>query len=223
MAAAAAALRRVSSGDLQSETGTVRLTASDFMGTEVLPPMLAAFCKQYPRIELELTLSNRNEDLLQRDADIAVRMMRPAQKALVARRIGKVKSGLFAHRRYIKTFGMPKSLSELSDHRTIGFDRDMHVLQTAGRSVAHLRPPRFNFRCDSVPAQMAVLRAGLGIGVCHVNIAARDPDLIPVLANTFSIAIEAWLVMHKDAKATQRIRLLFDHLAKELTGYTRRH
>ena len=166
-------------------------------------------------------LSNRNDDLLQRDADIAVRMMRPTQKALVARRIGEVRSGLFAHRRYIEAFGMPQSLDRITGRRTIGFDRDMYVIRTAGRPVAHLLLERFNFRCDSVPAQMAALRAGLGIAACHMRVAERDPDLVPVFADIFSVAVEAWLVMHEDAKATQRIRLLYDHLANELSIYVR--
>lgn len=219
MAFAAAALRRVSSGSVKGETGTVRVTVSEFMGTEILPPMLAKFCGQYPAIELELTLSNRNEDLLRRDADIAVRMARPIQKALIARRIGEMKMGLFAHRKYIEAFGVPRSFDEVSNHRAIGFDRDMHVMQTAGRSTAHLWPKRFNFRCDNVAAQMAAMRAGVGIAVCEPQIAARDRNLVRVLPDSFSIRREMWLAMHKDAKSTRRVRLLFDHLAQELGDY----
>ena len=65
---------------------------------EVLPVPLARFCHQHPRIEIELVVSNRNEDVLRRDVDIAVRMSRPTQSALLARRLGFVEIGLFAHR-----------------------------------------------------------------------------------------------------------------------------
>lgn len=93
MAAAADALTRASSGEARGESGTVRLTAGEMMGCELLPPMLAEFTRRYPRIHLELTLSNRNLDLLRRDADIAVRMVRPTQKALITRRVGVVPIG----------------------------------------------------------------------------------------------------------------------------------
>ncbi len=221
MAAAAAMLRRVSSGPVESESGTVRLTASEFMGAEVLPAMLAKFCKRYPAIEIELALSNRNEDLLRRDADIAVRMVRPTQKALVARRIGELKLGLFAHKSYVKAFGLPKSIDQIPRHRTIGFDRDTHVMQMTGRPVAHLKPERFTFRTDSVPAQLAAIRAGLGIGVCHVKVARKNSNLVAVFPEIFSFSVEAWLAMHEDAKNVQRVRLLFDHLAVELSAHTK--
>ena len=87
------------------------------------------------RIELELALSDHNADLLRRDADIAVRMARPTQQALVARRIGIVEIGLFAHREYVQAFGLPRTLEDLSAHRLIGFDRDPHAIRTAGGSA----------------------------------------------------------------------------------------
>ena len=221
MAAAAAALSRAASGEARGEAGTVRVTASEIVGHEVLPLILADFCARHPRIVLELVLSNHNEDLLRRDADVAVRMARPTQKALVARRIGTVKLGLFAHRRYANQFGLPKVPEELPGYRWIGFDRDAQAFRPVGGAAVRLRREQFNFRCDSGPAQIAALRAGIGIAGCHVNIARRDPNLIPVLATAFKFTIEMWLAMHEDARATRRIRLLFDHLVRGLTAYVR--
>jgi len=221
MATAAAALHRVASGEAQSEAGTVRLTASEIVGHEVLPPILADFCSGHPRIVLELMLSNRNEDLLRRDSDIAVRMARPTQKALIARRIGTVKLGLFAHRRYADLFGLPATSEELPSHRWIGFDRDAQGFRPVGGAPVKVRREQFTFRCDSGPMQMAALRAGVGIAGCHVEIARRDRNLVPVLEKAFAFSIEMWLAMHKDARGTRRIRLLFDHLARGLTAYVK--
>jgi DNA-binding transcriptional LysR family regulator len=221
MAAAAAALSRAASGEARGEAGTVRLTASEIVGHEVLPPILADFCARHPLIVLELVLSNHNEDLLRRDADVAVRMARPTQKALVARRIGTVKLGLYAHRRYANQFGVPKTPEELQGHRWIGFDRNAQAFRAVGGAAVQLRREHFKFRCDSGPTQIAALRAGIGIAGCHVNIARRDPNLIPVLETAFKINIEMWLAMHEDARATRRIRLLFDHLLRGLTAYVR--
>ena len=219
MAVSAAALRRASSGETDAERGAVRLTAGQIVGRDVLPPILAEFALRHPRIELELVLSDHNLDLLRRDADIAVRMARPTQKALVARRIGELRIGLFAHRRYVDAFGLPDSPEDFSRHRMIGFDRDAHAIHSAGGAARQLRREHFGFRSDDATVQLAAVRAGAGIGGCYVSMARRDPNLVPVLERAFSFKREMWLAMHEDAKATRRIRLLFDHLADGLKAY----
>src|SRR6476469_2251561 len=112
MAAAAVALARTAAAD----RGVVRVTASHVVGCEVLPPMLAAFHAEHPGIAIELALTNRTQDLARRDADIAVRMVRPTQSGLVARRIGSSRISLFAHRDYLARFGDPRSLADLASH-----------------------------------------------------------------------------------------------------------
>jgi DNA-binding transcriptional LysR family regulator len=223
MAAAAAALQRASSGGKRDESGVVRLTAAELIGHEVLPDILSAFCGRYPRIVLELKLSNRNEDILRGDVDIAIRMGRPRQQALLARRIGEVKLGLFAHRSYIAAFGIPKTPADIGGHRLIGFDEDQHILRSADGGA---RPPsraQFGFRCDNAPMQAAALRAGVGIGSLHLNTARRDVNLIRVLEKSFTFTREMWLVMHEDAKGTRRIRVLFDHLVEGLSAYVKQN
>ena len=123
MANAAGALQRVASGEAQEERGSVRVTASEIIGAEVLPSCLAAFREAHPRIVVELVLSNRSEDLLRREADVAVRMAKPTQAALMARKLGAVRLGLHAHPRYLKAHGAPRSLAELQQHPLIGFDK----------------------------------------------------------------------------------------------------
>lgn len=218
MAAASDALARASSGEARGERGTVRLTAGEMMGCEVLPPMLAEFSLRYPKIHLELTLSNRNLDLLRRDADIAVRMVRPTQTALIARRVGVISVGLFAHRRYVETFGLPKGPEEISRHCLIGFDRDTDIIDSASDPAIRLTREQFRFRCDSVAGQLAALRAGVGIGACFVTVGQRSPDLIRVLEHRLSFQREVWLAIHRDARSTRRIRQLFDHLGDRLTA-----
>ena len=219
MASAAAAALRQSSADAASASGTVRLAAGELVGVEVLPPLLADFCRTHPKIDLELVLSNRNEDLLRGVADVAVRMIRPVQKALLARRVGTAKMGLFAHRRYVESFGLPKHPSDLVHHRAIGPDRDFHALSTGGPPGSNMRRENFRFRTDNVAAQLAALRAGVGIGACHLKLAERDPDLVPVMSEMFAFEREIWLVMHEDSKRVRRIRLLFDALAGGLAAY----
>ena len=221
MAAAAAALARTASGEAAADRGTVRLTASEIIGSEVLPPILAAFHAAHPGIAVELALSNRTADLARRDADVAVRMVRPIQSGLVARRIGSSRIGLYAHRDYLARFGEPRSLTDLARHCFIGFDRDNSSFRAAGDFARNLTREFFGFRCDNDLAQLAALCAGVGIGGCQENIARRTPELVAVLPNAFHYVLEVWLVMHEDLKATRRVRLLFDHLAAGLTAYVR--
>ena len=221
MAAAAAALARTASGEAAADRGAVRVTASEIIGSEVLPPILAAFHATHPGIAVELALSNRTADLARRDADVAVRMVRPTQSGLVARRIGSSRIGLYAHRDYLARFGEPRSLTDLASHCFIGFDRDNSSFRAAGDFARKLTREFFGFRCDNDLAQLAALRAGVGIGGCQENIASRTPELVAVLPNAFPYALEVWLVMHEDLKATRRVRILFDHLAAGLTAYVK--
>jgi len=214
MEAAASALVRAASGAEGALRGTVRLAASEFMGAAVLPPMLARFRAEHPGVEVELSLSDRTENLLRRDADLAVRNIAPVQAALVARRIGEAPVGLFAHREYVAARGLPATTAELAGHALIG--RAEHAEQA--RSVLGF-DPRFGFRCGSDLGLLAALRAGLGVGYCQVGIGRRDPDLVPVLPSLVLARVGVWLAMHEDLRASRRIRALFGHLARELMEY----
>ena len=222
MATAAESLVRTASGERSEARGTVRLTASDIVGTLVLPPMLAGFREAYPAIGIELALSNRNENLLRRDADIAVRMVRPEQEAIVARHVGAARIGLFAHRSYAAAHGLPATLEELFSHPLVGVDRDDGVL--AGLSIGGhaLTRESFSFRCDSDVAQLMAVKAGFGIGACHLGLAAGEPELVPVLPEAVEFGYEMWVAMHEDLRGTRRVRLLFDHLVEGLSAYARR-
>jgi DNA-binding transcriptional LysR family regulator len=221
MFTAAAAVNRLSSAESQDEGGAVRITAGQLVASEVLPGILADFGRRFPRIEFELSVSDRNEDLLTREADIAIRMVRPTQQQLIARRIGTVEIGLFAHRSYVDSFGTPTSVRDLSSHRRIGFDRDSHAVRSAGGAAAHLRREDFGFRCDNTAVQIAAMQAGVGIGAHHVHLAQRNPDLVRILPRDFRFKREMWLAIHRDARSTRRIRLLFDELATGLGHYVR--
>jgi len=221
MAAAAAALGRSASSEAALDRGVVRVTASEIVGCEVLPPIFAGFHARHPGIAVELAVTNRNEDLARGDADIAVRMVRPTQSGLVARRIGSARIGLYAHRDYCARFGAPRSLADLSHHCVIGFDRDSRSFRSAGAFASELERSDFGLRCDSDVAQLAALRAGVGIGGCQEGIARRSKDLVPVLAGAFQTALEVWLVMHRDLKSTSRVKLMFDRLAEGLSDYVK--
>ncbi len=201
MSAAAEALVRTASGEADAVRGVIRVAAADIVGVEVLPPILTAFHEEHPEVAIELALSSRQEDLLRRESDIAVRMARPTQGALVARRVGSVPLRLYAHRRYIERHGVPKSLADAA-HAGVGFDRDLQTLRSLQERQIPLTREMFSFRSDNDLAQLAALRAGFGVGGCHAPLARRDPDLVPVLEDVFRADLEVWVAMHEDLKSS---------------------
>jgi DNA-binding transcriptional LysR family regulator len=216
LAATSAALRRAVAATEGSVGGTVRITASEIVGVERLPPILAALRRRHPGLELELALSNAVEDLLRRDADIAVRMVAPVQEALVARKVGTAELGLYAHAGYLAGRTPPARVGDLAAHDLIGFDRETPALRAFLAGYPWLAAANFAFRAGSDLAQLAAVRAGVGIGVCQVGIAARDPALVRVLPADFAPALPTWVVMHEDLRATPRARAAFDLLAEHL-------
>jgi DNA-binding transcriptional LysR family regulator len=219
MASAADALLRAASGQSDEVAGTVRLTASEVMGAEVLPAMLTAFRNDHPKVSIELGLDNQTVDLLRRDADIAVRMVEPSQKALLARKVGSVSLALHATRGYLKKYGVPRSLDELTQHAMIGFDAVQPPARILKSLPLKVTRDSFAFRCDSDLGQLAALRAGFGLGACQIGIARRSPELVPVLVDQLAFDMELWVVMHENLKKIKRMRLMFDHLAERLAQY----
>lgn len=218
MASSAAALIRAahSQGGVK---GTVRISASDVVGAEVLPSIVAQLQATHRELKIELVLSNRVQDLLLREADIAIRMTRPRQDALLARRIGIVEVGLHAHRRYLLERGTPEKLADLANHVLIGFDQETPFLRAASKRLPGWQRNGFSVRTDSDLAQLALIRAGAGIGMCQVALARRDPDLVRVLSGDAALALDTWVTMHEDLRHSARCKVTFDALALGLQRY----
>lgn len=218
MAAAAATAGRDASSVASGAGGVVRLAASEVIGVEVLAAILASFRRANPAIDVELALSNRNEDLNRRDADVAVRMARPTQSNLVAKKVGELTFGLYATEDYIGSYGLPKDFRELVGHTLIGFDRVVPARMNElliGRPITR---DLFALRTDNDVAQLATTRAGFGIGACQRQLGERF-GLVPVMADLFSFKLEIWICMHETLRGSPRMRLMFDHLARELGAY----
>lgn len=217
MAAAAAALVRTASAPTDAAAGVVRISASEVVGAEVLPSILAALRGANPGLTIELLLTNASSDLLRRDADLAIRMTQPRQQALLARSVGRIRLGFYAHRDYLARSAPIERASDLARHALIGFDRDAASLRAIDAAWPDLPP--FALRTDNQLAQVAAVRAGFGIGVMQVPIAERDPALVPVLRETFAAHLPVWIVMHEDLRSTHRMRIVFDALVEGMTAH----
>ena len=217
MASTAAALQRTAASQGAGVRGTVRVTASEVIGVEVLPPILTRLRAQYPELKIELLLSNRVQDLLHREADIAVRMLRPQQELLVARRIGEVELGLHAHQSYLQQHGTPHTLADLAQHALIGFDTETPFIRSVGKSLQGVfTRDNFALRSDSDLAHWALIQAGAGIGICQVALARRRPELVRLLPEQVALPLETWITMHENLRHSPRCRATFDALVEGL-------
>jgi DNA-binding transcriptional LysR family regulator len=221
MALAAASLARAASAEAGAASGVVRITASEVIGMEVLPTILADLREAHPGLVFALALTNRNEDLLRREADIAVRMVRPTQDALIARRVGNISLGMHAHKRVLDAWGRPTTLEEARRMPLIGYESETISVRAVKALGLDLRLEDFAFRTDNDVAQLAAIRAGLGLGICQVGLAARDPMLERVMTDTFAFDLETFVVTHEDLKDVRRVRLVFDALVEGLARYAR--
>ncbi|NQE50275.1 MULTISPECIES: LysR family transcriptional regulator [Herbaspirillum] len=221
IAASSAAMRRVASSHGRDVRGTVRLTASEIISVEVLPPILADLKHRHPGLHIELVMSNRADDLLQREADIAVRMFKPSQDALVAKRLGSIELGLHAHQRYLAAYGVPHTIDALADHALIGFDQESAYVRKVLVQFPWLSRASLAFRADSDLAQLAAIRAGIGIGICQVALAAREEALVHLLPRQFSLKMQTWVVMHEDLRSSPRCAVTFAALVAGLSAYMR--
>ncbi len=222
MEAAFEHLVRTASAEADALKGTVRITASEVIGAEVLPAILAGLKAEHPGLVFELHLTDHVEDMLRRDADIAVRMTRPVQSDLLVRKVAVVQVGFYAHRQWLAAHAAPADLPGLvASNALIGDDRGLLLLRgLAAAGVAASRGD-FTFRSDSSLAQLAALRAGIGIGACHLPLAARDPALRRIIPG-FCHERELWLVSHPHQRRAARFAITLAGLARGLAAYGER-
>jgi len=205
----------IAAGRSQTVAGTVRVTASEIFSAYVLPELLLGLRRSHPEIQIELVASNSVENLLEREADIALRMVRPTQSALVARRLADQPLGMYAHRDYIARRGQPTPANML-EHDWVGYDRSDQMLRGFRAAGFVIGPELFGFRCDNqIVAWQAVL-AGLGIGVTTARVAALSPQVVRVLPKLPIPPLPVWITAHRELRGTPRLKIVFDALAAAL-------
>ncbi len=221
MNAAMHAIALTAAGQSQDPTGTVRITASVFASHYLLPPILARIRAAEPAIQLDLIPSDTSENLLFREADIAVRMYRPTQMDIVARHVATQGIGIFAARSYLDRAGRPQAIGDLLQHDLIGYDSNDLIVRTMREMGWPASRDSFAIRCDNQAAYWELVRAGCGIGFSQAVVGRAEP-LVEELE--FDIAIDplpVWLAAHEVMRQTPRIRRVWDMLADGLQNASR--
>ena len=218
MQAGADSFAMAAAGRETAVEGTIRITASEVVSTFLLPDMLVALAEEEPALEIELVASDSVQNLIARDADIAVRMVRPVQNDLIVRKVNEAAMGAFAHRDYLARHGTPSGPDDVFSHRIIGQDRGDLVLRGMAALGMTCERSAFTFRTDHPIASWQLLRSGAGIGFAQVAIAARAPELVRILPQLRIDPLPYWLCSHRELRHSAKVRRVYDFLAERFSA-----
>jgi DNA-binding transcriptional LysR family regulator len=213
---AAAAVGQSLAARAQVRSGTVRVTTSQVAATWLLPDILTALQQEEPGIAIELVASNAISNLLRREADIAVRMVRPAQSSLVARKLAELPIVAAAHDRYLARAGTPRQPQDLLQHTLIGYDRDDTITRGFARLGFVLPRECFALRTDDQVAYGRLVASGAGIGFVAAYNLAHWPGVQPLLPMLPLPSLPVWLTVHREIRNSGRIRAVYDFLAQAI-------
>lgn len=199
-------------------SGTVRVTASEVMSAYVLPSIFLRLRAMYPAIQIELVASNAVGNLLAREADIAVRMVKPVQQGLVTRKVAQYALGFFARRDYLamqQAAAMPQALTQL---HWIGLDQSNQLIDGFRKAGIKVDKSTFAFRTDNQIVGWQAVLAGLGVGIGMKHVARQFPQLEQIMEDQPLPELPVWLTAHRELRSVPRIRAVFDFLAETLAS-----
>ena len=216
MAEAANAAARAAAGEAQAIDGHIRITASEVYAIHILPGILARLRREAPGITVEVVATDKITDLRHREADIAIRNARPEAPELFAKLVTADQGAFYATPDYLNALGSPTSLAELNGADFIGIDQVETSLAFYNGLGLALTAQNFPIVTASIPAQIAFVRAGIGIGVAPSRLGDADARLARVFPGAPTVPFPGWVVAHRDVQTSRRVRLVFDLLAEML-------
>ncbi|ANN77037.1 LysR family transcriptional regulator [Bordetella flabilis] len=209
MERAADQLERLTQGTDERVSGTVRVTTSETIARSFMIPAIQRVHTAHPDLRVVLSTSTQLSNMTRREADIAVRNVRPDNPDLISRRLGRLDVGLYASKRYLKDHGIPQRGTALEGHSVIIYQRALF----ASRSEALCGEPYGNARVAlEVNSGFMMLETAMrGIGIAELSSYVADP--VPQLVRVWpdcSELYDLWLVMHGDLHRTARVRAVAD-------------
>lgn len=216
MRRAAEALNLTAAGGATDLKGTVRITASVFVSHHIMPGILAETRRAYPEIGLELVASDLTENLLFREADIAVRMYRPRQLDMVALRLGQIELGFWGASSYLDRVGRPRSLADAMTCDFVGYDRNEDIIRGFREAGFPVTRDFFGVRSDNQTVYWELVRAGCGLGFGSVQAGRADPRLERIPLEIDIPKLEVWLTAHEAVRHTPRVDAVWQILADRL-------
>jgi len=211
---AALHLDRTVQAGISEVTGLLRIAATEVVASRILAPRLAQLTSRHPGLTVELHGSNQTMSLTRREADIAVRLHRPVEPAVAARRVGTLGFALYVSRDYLRRQGPPDAT--LRGHDLLGYDRSLAASSEALGWVDELPGARVVLRSNGAFSVLAATSAGLGVGLLPCFLADPEPDLVRALPQLRTR--EIWLAVHGDLRRSARTRVGLDFVADVLSA-----
>jgi DNA-binding transcriptional LysR family regulator len=216
MGTAAEVLSLAATGRSQAVDGVVSVSATDIVAARILPPLLQRLRERAPGIAVEVIATNAQSDLQRREADIAIRHVKPEQPDLIARLIREATAHFYASENWINTHGHPRTAEDAAHLPFIGADRTGQYLGYLRHLGLPLTEANFSCYADNSAASWSLVREGLGIGVMMEEIALATPGTVRVLDDLPAVRFPIWLVSHRELRTSRRIRVVFEELAQGL-------
>ena len=200
--------RQVSGKDSEL-SGRVKLSLPAVPVTHI-SESVAEFAQKYPRIELDISVSDEPADLARREADIAVRGLPKDQrppKDIVGIKIGRISLGYYVHKELLSEAarGQRELTFIRASHSVLNLG-DLPAPETLGLESRHL--------IDGLTPRMVAVTHKLGVAALPCFLATQHPDLILLPGIPSAHWGHTWLLHHKDLRQSARIRALFKHLAE---------
>ncbi|AWB24970.1 LysR family transcriptional regulator [Methylobacterium currus] len=206
-------------------SGDLKVTTTVGLGTAWLSQRVAEFLDLHPDVRVELILTNEELDLAMREADVAIRLRRPAQPDLIQRRLFTVHYHVFASLEYVKRFGEPKTIDDLDKHRLVSFGGDQpsylmatHWLSTVGREGREHRT--IHFTVNNISALQLAVETGAGIGILPDYVADGNEQLVQVLRDYEMPNLESYLVYAEEMRTVARVQAFRDFLVAKAQRWT---
>lgn len=215
MGTAAHDLALAASGTSQTVDGVVSVTATDPVAAFLLPRAIQRISEVAPGVLIEVIATDAVSDLRRREADIAIRHVRPQEPELTARLLRHASAHFYASSDWVAKNGHPRTARDALKHRFIGMDQSGAYLSFLQNCGLQLTESHFSVLAENTAVSWQMVRQGLGIGVTMEEIAALTPSVVRVLDDIAPIMFPIWLVTHRELHTAQRIRVVFDLLAQE--------
>lgn len=213
---AAARLSLTAAGLDDDLRGQITITASDGVCVHYLPPILKTIHERAPKLSIELVADNKIRALQLREADIAIRHVRPDEPDLFAQLIREFSVGLYAAPSYIEDHGKPEKLDDLNAALFASLNKPEGLAKRLQQMGAPVSPDQFIYQTGSILAQWEMIRSGLAIGFMPTDVAEASPGLTRLCPDTISLEVPFWAVAHTELKSNPRVRLVFDSLVEGL-------
>jgi DNA-binding transcriptional LysR family regulator len=217
LASASEALVRDVQADDNAVSGTIRITTSETVGFDILPRVLGEIQLKFPLIKFEISITDNYQDLLSREADIAIRSGPLDQKAILAKKVGDLEMGLFGSKEYMRGKKHPRTDEDLKDYALIGLEQNSERMRRASKLAPLLGRTDFTYLSNNMLMHSRLVDAGCGLGLCWADKARTDR--VRILPEVHGAIYTLWVAMHEDLKKNRKYRAVFSELAVSLKAH----